>query len=128
MSCFIVREQEAKKLEKSVLFGKVSQKAYISQAIASPISKNMTAGYLKLDPGYSKYLESPVDEIDLFLEGSLTYAFEGKSFTAQKGDIVFIERGSRVNFITEGGCFVFYATYPLMQETVDALVKKSKKK
>jgi len=128
MPCFIVREQEAQKLEKSALFGTVNEKAHLSQTIASPISKNMTAGYLRLLPGYSKEIESPVDEVDLFLEGALTYTCEGKSFTAQKGDIVFIEKGSKVYFITEEGCFVFFVTYPLMQETIDALKKRQKEK
>jgi ethanolamine utilization protein EutQ len=126
MACFIVREQEAQKLEKSALFGTVNEKAHLSQAIASPVSKNMTAGYLKLLPGYSKEIKSPVDEVDLFLEGSLKYTCEGRSFTAKKGDIAFIEKGSKVNFITEEGCFVFFVTYPLMQETIDALTKKQK--
>lgn len=124
MSCFIVREQEAKKLKQSVLFGKVSEKVYISQAIDSPISKHMTAGYLRLDPGYSKELESPVDEIDLFVEGSLTLTFDGKTFTAKKGDVIFIEKGSKVNFVTEDGCLVFYVTYPLMQDAMDEIAKK----
>jgi ethanolamine utilization protein EutQ len=127
MACFIVREQEAKKLKRSTATGSVSEKAFISQAIASPVSKNMTAGYIRLDAGYSKEFESPIDEIDLFLEGSLTYTCEGKSFTAQKGDIVFIEKGSRVQFVTEEGCFGFFVTYPLMQETIEALKKQKEK-
>lgn len=123
MACVIVREQEAKRLKKSTLFGPGDEKAYNFQAIASPVSKNMTAGYLRLHPGYAKEFESPVDEVDLFLEGSLTYTCEGKSFTAQKGDIAFIEKGSKVHFITEEGCFVFFVTYPLMQEAIEALKK-----
>ena len=126
MACVIVREQVAKELKKSTLFGSEDERAYNFQAIASPVSKNMTAGYLRLLPGYSKEIESPVDEVDLFLEGSLKYTCEGKSFTAKKGDIAFIEKGSKVNFITEEGCFVFFVTYPLMQETIDALTKKQK--
>jgi len=124
MPCFIVREQEAKKLKKSTLFGVEDERVYFSQAIDSPVSKNMTAGYIRLSPGYSKELESPVDEVDLFLEGTLTYTCEGRSFTAKKGDIVFIEKGSKLHFITEEGCFAFFVTYPLMREAIDALKKQ----
>ena len=124
MPCVIVREQDAKKLEQSRVTGSLSEKAYVSQAIASPLSKNLTAGYIRLDPGYAKEFESPIDEVDLFLEGSLTYTSEGETFTAKKGDIVLIEKGSKVKFVAEEGCFVFYATYPLMQETIDALKRK----
>jgi ethanolamine utilization protein EutQ (cupin superfamily) len=126
MPCFIVREQEAKKLGHVELLGKVNKKARLSQAIKSPISDNMTAGYIKLDPGYHREIVSPLDEIDLLLEGSLTYAFDDTSFTAQKGDIVFIKKGTKAKFTTEEGCFAFYVTYPLFQETIDALAKQSK--
>jgi len=124
MPCYIVREEEAKRLGHVELMGKVNEKAKLSQAIKSPVSNTMTAGYIKLEPGYSRELESPIDEIDLFLEGSLTYTFDGQSFTAQKGDIVFVKKGTKARFSTEEGCFAFYVTYPLFQETIDALAKK----
>jgi ethanolamine utilization protein EutQ len=124
MSCFIVREKEARELKPSVLLGKVSEKAFISHAVDAPESKHMTAGFLRLDPGYNKELELPLDEVDLFIEGSLTLNFEGKTLTAQKGDVLFIEKGGRVHFESEEGCLVFYVTYPLMQEAMDEALKK----
>ena len=128
MPCKVVPEEEAKRLEVSRLFGKVNEMAHLSQAIASPVSKQMTAGYLRLSPGYKRELASPVDEIDLFIEGSLTLTCEGKMVTARRGDILFIERGSHISFTTPEGCLVFYVTYPLLQETVDALAEKLKEK
>jgi len=127
MTCSIVREQDAKKLEPSMVTGTPSDKAFISQAIASPVSKHMTGGYIRLKAGYAKEFVSPVDEIDMFIEGSLTYTYEGKTFTAQKGDIVFIQQGTKVHFVTEEGCFAFFVTYPLMQETIEALKKGAQK-
>jgi ethanolamine utilization protein EutQ (cupin superfamily) len=124
MPCYIVREDEAMKLGHVELMGKVNEKAKLSQAIKSPASGNMTAGYIKLEPGYSREIESPVDEIDFFLEGALTYTFDGTSFTARRGDIVFVKKGTRARFSTEEGCLAFYVTYPLFQETIDALAKK----
>ena len=120
----IVREEEAKKLETSVLFGSPNEYASLSQAIASPKSKNLTGGFLRLKPGYDKELQSPVDEIDLFLEGSLTLECDGQTLIPKKGDILFIEKGSKMHFTTDEGCLVFYVTYPLLQETVDALKKQ----
>ena len=125
---YIVREQEAKKLETSTLFGGRNEKAASSQPIASPISKNLTGGFLRLQPGYTEDLTSPLDEIDLFLEGSLTYSFGGKSFIARRGDVVLIEKGDKIHFSTDEGCFVFFVTYPLMKETVEELMKSKKKK
>jgi ethanolamine utilization protein EutQ len=128
MPCFIVRAEEAKKLEHVNLLGKVNEKARLSQAIKSPASQNMTAGYITLEPGYYREIESPVDEIDLFLEGSLTYSSDGQTFTARNGDIVFIKKGTRAIFSSEEGCLAFYVTYPLFQETLDALAEKMKAK
>ena len=127
MACVLVREKEAKELKDTMVGGVVAKTAYYSQAIASPASKNMTAGYLKIEAGYADQLDAPLDEINLLLEGEMTYTSEGKTFTAKKGDIVLIEKGSQVKFITEEGCFVFYATYPLLQETVEALKKQKGK-
>jgi len=108
------------------IMGRVNEKAHLSQAIKSPASQNMTAGYIRLDPGYHREIESPVDEVDLFLEGSLTYTAEGTTFNAQKGDIVFIKKGTMATFSTEEGCFAFYVTYPLFQETIDEMARKMK--
>ena len=124
MPCYIVREKDAKKLGHVEIMGKVNEKAHLSQAIASPVSQNMTAGYIRLDPGYHRDIESPIDEVDLFLEGSLTYTSEGTTFTAQKGDIVFIQKGTKATFSTPEGCLAFYVTYPLFQETLDELVTR----
>jgi quercetin dioxygenase-like cupin family protein len=73
--------------------------------------------------GYAKDFVSPIDEIDFFLDGSLIYAHEGKSFTARKGDVVFFEKGEKISFVTDESCSVFFVTFPLMMETVEALKK-----
>ena len=101
---YIVWKGKAQKLEGSTLFGK-NEKALISMPIASPVSKNLTGGFIKLKSGYAKDFVSPIDEIDFFLDGLLPYIYEGKSFAARKGDVV------------------FFVTFPLMMETVEALKK-----
>ena len=126
MPCYIVKEKEAIKLGHVEIMGRVNEKAHLSQAIKSPASQNMTAGYIRLDPGYHREIESPVDEVELFLEGSLTYTAEGTTFNAQKGDIVFIKKGTTATFSTEEGCLAFYVTYPLFQETIDEIARKMK--
>ena len=120
----IVRKEKAQNLEVSTLFGK-NEKALISMPIASPVSKNLTGGFIELKPGYAKDFLSPIDEIDFFLDGSLTYTHEGKSFTARKGDVVFFEKGEKISFVTDEGCSVFFVTFPLMMETIEALKKEN---
>ena len=126
MPCYIVKEKDAKNLGHVKIMGRVNEKVHLSQAIKSPASQNMTAGYIRLDPGYHREIQSPVDEVDFFLEGSLTYMSEGTTFTAQKGDIVFIKNGTKATFSTEEGCLAFYVTYPLFQEAIDEIARKMK--
>jgi len=125
MAVFCVDEKNAKVLEKSAVTGSVSEKAFLSQAIASPVSRNMTAGYLKLEAGYAKEIVSPVDEVDLVLSGAVTCFCDGNEVVARKGDILFIEKGTRAHFSTASDCLLFMVTYPLLQETVDALMKNA---
>ena len=126
MPCYIVKEKDAKNLGHVEIMGRVNEKVHLSQAIKSPVSQNMTAGYIRLDPGYHREIQSPVDEVDFFLEGSLTYMSEGTTFTAQKGDIVFIKNGTKATFSTDEGCLAFYVTDPLFQEAIDEMARKMK--
>ncbi|MCX8045074.1 MAG: AraC family ligand binding domain-containing protein [Desulfobacterota bacterium] len=115
MACRRIPKQAAMDLKPSDLTRTVSDMALISKAIDKPVSTYMTAGYLRLKPGYDRTLSTEYEEINLFLEGSLTYTFEEESFTAEPGDIVLIEQGSRVHYTTKEGCLVFYVLYPQLK-------------
>jgi len=115
MGCHRIPKQQAMDLKPSDLTRTVNDLAMITRAVDKPISKHMTAGYLQLKPGYDRTLKTEYEEVNVFLEGSLTYSFEEEQFTAQKGDVVLIEQGSRVHYTTEEGCLVFYALYPQLK-------------
>ena len=118
MACYRVPREKAMDMKPSDVTRTVTDKALISKAIDGPLSRHMTAGYLELKPGYDRVLSTEYEEINLFLEGSLDYNFEGETFTAQKGDVVLIERGSRkVHYVTEEGCLIFYVLYPQLAPT-----------
>ena len=85
MACHRIPKQAAMDLKPSDLTRTVSDMALITKAVDKPLSQYMTAGYLKLKPGYDRELSTEYEEVNLFLEGSLTYSFEGERFTAQKG-------------------------------------------
>jgi len=112
MACYRVPKHEAMDLKPSDLTRTVNDMAQITKAIDRPVSQHMTAGYLELKSGYDRELSTDYEEVNLFLEGSLTYSFEGEHFTARKGDVVLIEQGSRVHYTTQEGCLVFYALSP----------------
>ncbi len=115
MACHLIPKHVAMDLKPSDVTRTVSDMALITKAVDKPISQYMTAGYLKLKPGYDRELSTEYEEINLFLAGSLTYSFGQERFTAQKGDVVLIEQGSRVHYTTEEGCLVFYALYPQLK-------------
>jgi len=119
MACHRIPRQEAMNLKPSDITRTVSDKALITKAVDKPISQHMTAGYLELKPGYDRELSTEYEEVNLFLEGSLTYSFEDETFTALKGDVVLIEQGSRVHYTTEEGCLIFYALYPQLKPRRD---------
>lgn len=119
MACHRIPKQVAMDLKPSDVTRTVSDLALITKAIDKPLSQHMTAGYLELKPGYDRELSTEYEEVNLFLEGSLTYSFGGERFTAQKGDVVLIEQGSRVHYTTEEGCLVFYALYPQLKPRQD---------
>ena len=115
MACHRIPKQVAMDLKPSDVTRTVSDLALITKSVDKPISQHMTAGYLELKPGYDRELSTEYEEVNLFLEGSLNYSFDGECFTAQKGDVVLIERGSRVHYTTEEGCLVFYVLYPQLK-------------
>lgn len=119
VACHLIPKHVAMDLKPSDVTRTVSDMAMITKAVDKPISQYMTAGYLKLNPGYDRELSTEYEEINLFLEGSLTYSFGQERFTAQKGDVVLIEQGSRVHYITEEGCLVFYVLYPQLKARRD---------
>ncbi len=52
------------------------------------------------------------DEIDYIIEGALTILDKGKTTTAQKGQVVFIPKGSDIQFSVTGKSRFLYVTYP----------------
>ena len=115
MACHRIPKEVAMDLKPSDVTGTVSDLALITKVIDKPISKHMTAGFLELKPGYDRELSTEYEEVNVFLEGSLTYTFDGESFVARKGDVILIEQGSRVHYTTSEGCLVFYALYPQLK-------------
>ncbi len=52
------------------------------------------------------------DEIDLVLEGELHVRCEGQTFVGKVGDVLFIPKGSAIEFGSPGAVRFLYVTYP----------------
>lgn len=58
------------------------------------------------------------DEIDYVIEGTLTIIIQGKPVTAKAGEIIFIPKGSAIQFSVKDYARFLYVTYPADWATV----------
>ncbi len=86
------------------------------EAITFPVSENMCIGYFKVSAGTPELkMDTPFEEVDYITEGAATISDEaGNTHTAQKGDIVFLRKGSKVTitYKQDVGFEGIYITYP----------------
>lgn len=81
------------------------------QELVSKEESHMSAGFLVIDHSEFEW-ELTYEEIDYVIEGRLTVTIDGKKYTAQAGDVVFVPSGSKVIWGSPDKAKVFYATYP----------------
>lgn len=90
--------------------GNPNSKVYC-QEIISKDESSMSAGLLTID--HSKFdREIVYEEINYVIEGTLTVTIDGKTLTANSGDIIYIPSGSKVTWGSSDKAKVLYVTYP----------------
>lgn len=81
------------------------------QELVSKDESHMSAGFLVID--HSEFAwELTYEEIDYVIEGTLTVTIDGKKYTANAGDVLFVPSGSKVIWGSPDKARVFYSTYP----------------
>ena len=81
------------------------------QELVSKEESHISAGFLVID--HSEFAwELTYEEIDYVIEGTLTVTIDGKKYTANAGDVLFVPSGSKVFWGSPDKARVFYATYP----------------
>jgi len=72
---------------------------------------NLAAGFMTFDhselPWHLTY-----DEVDYVVEGTFTLKANGKTYTCQAGDVIYIPKDTHVVFGSPAHTRVFYVTYP----------------
>lgn len=91
--------------------GNPNNKVYYQEVIGKDDS-TMSAGFLTIENNSSFEWELFYEEIDIVLEGTLKVTLNGKTFTANKGDILYVPNGSKVTWAADGCAKLFYVTYP----------------
>jgi len=79
----------------------------ITAADGAPIAAGFMAWHQCFFPWTLDY-----DEIDIVLEGELHIRCEGQTFVGKVGDVLFIPKGSAIEFGSPGAVRFFYVTYP----------------
>ena len=94
---------------------------HIAFPLTSKETKHMSVVMFKVAPGFSVEGTMSVEEIEYIIEGSFKYTQRGKTFTARKGDVVLLSKGTKVIFSTDTGCACLAITYPHL--TSEAVAK-----
>ncbi len=81
------------------------------QELVNKEESHISAGFLVIDHSEFPW-ELTYEEIDYVIEGTLTVTIDGKKYTANAGDVLFVPSGSRVIWGSPDKARIFYATYP----------------
>ncbi|MGG7165538.1 cupin domain-containing protein [Clostridium ihumii] len=90
--------------------GNKDARVYFQELVSKEESK-MSAGFLIIEDSKFEW-ELTYEEIDYVIEGTLTVEINGKTYTAHKGDVLFVPSGSKVVWGSPDKARLFYATYP----------------
>lgn len=86
--------------------------AEVAQAIGPEHSSTIGCGFARF-AGCRLPWELTYDECIHVLEGTMRVAVRGEELLAGPGDVLFLPRGSKVEYRFEQACTVFFATYPV---------------
>ena len=91
--------------------GNPSDKVYTKDFFSLSESPRLGCGVMEVDhtdfPWTLNY-----DEVDIVMEGRLTVSMGGEQLTAEKGEIIYIPKGSKIHFSSDTKARFYYVTYP----------------
>ena len=92
---------------------------FVADVIGPKNSSSMTAGYARFEvAGERMEWSFSYDEVLYITRGAITIHFDGKSVTGRPGEMIFIEKGTKVVYETaEDGSALVYVSYPDWQAT-----------
>lgn len=90
------------------------KEVFLGDVIDNSNSTNMSAGYyINLNKGENNEWIVAYDEVLVVTRGALTIRFEGGSKTAQQGEIILINKGTKVAYEAgEDNTQAVYVSYP----------------
>ena len=83
----------------------------IADVITAADGSSMAAGFMQWENAFFPWTLN-YDEVDMVLEGELHIRSEGKTTIGKAGDVMFIPKGSSIEFGTPGAVKFLYVAYP----------------
>lgn len=83
----------------------------IADVITAADGAPLAAGFMAWSESFFPWTLD-YDEVDLVLEGELHIRCDGQTFVGKAGDVLYIPKGSAIEFGTPGKVRFFYVTYP----------------
>ncbi len=91
--------------------GKVGDKVWLKDLFSMEESPRLGAGIMEMDHTTFDWTLN-YDEVDYVIEGSLEIIVDGRRTVGQAGDVIFIPKGSKIQFSTPDKCRFLYVVYP----------------
>lgn len=91
--------------------GKAGDKVYLKDVLTLGESPRLGCGMMELDDTTFEWTLE-YDEVDYIIEGTLDIIIDGNTIRGEAGDIIFIPKGSHIEFSTPNKTRFMYVTYP----------------
>lgn len=86
--------------------------AEIGEAIGVDRSSTVGSGFARFEACQFPWVLS-YDETVYVIDGAMTVVSQGRELVAAAGDVMFLPKGSEVEYRIEDRCLLFYATFPV---------------
>ncbi|MDR0447587.1 MAG: cupin domain-containing protein [Treponema sp.] len=91
--------------------GKPGDKVFLTDLVSLEESKRLGFGIMEMDHSSFDWTLN-YDEVDYVIEGRLEIIKDGQKITAEKGEVIFIPKGTSITFSTPDFTRFLYVVYP----------------
>lgn len=91
--------------------GSITDKVYTKDLFSLTESPRLGCGIMEMKET-TFHWNLNYDEIDYVIEGTLSIIINGKAVTAEQGSIIYIPKGSQIQFSVPQSARFLYVTYP----------------
>ena len=91
--------------------GKPGDKVFLTDVLSLDESERLGCGIMEMEETTFDWTLN-YDEIDYVIDGTLEIIIDGKTVTGNRGDILFIPKGSKIQFSAPNFARFMYVVYP----------------